>query len=65
MGKIHQNEKDKFHVGAELFNSVQGRGENADIFTQIIGKLLEQAVLLVNCVPFEMRTSLKGKNLLL
>ena len=30
--------------------------------THIKGRLLDQAVILFNCVPFETGTSLKGKN---
>ena len=32
--------------------------------THIKGRLLDQAVILFNCIPFQMGTSLKGKNLL-
>ena len=43
---------------------VQWRSQNAEKFTHIKGRLLEQAVILLNCVPFQMGTSLQGKNLL-
>ena len=32
--------------------------------TNGIGRLLDQAVMLFNCVPFQKGTSFKGKNLL-
>ena len=42
----------------------QGCSQNAENVTRIKGRLLEQAVIIFNCIPFERRTSLKGKNLL-
>ena len=39
-----------------------GRSQNAEKVMQ--GRLLEQAVILYNCAPFHMGTSIKGKNLL-
>ena len=41
-----------------------GRSQNAGKVTDIKGRLLKQAVILYNCNPFHMGTSLKGKNLL-
>ena len=38
--------------------------QNVENATHIKGRLLDQAMILLNCVPFQMRTSLKGKNLL-
>ena len=32
--------------------------------THINGRLLDQAMILLNCIPFQMETSLKEKNLL-
>ena len=43
----------------------QGRSQNVEKFTHVKGKLLDQAVVLFNCAPFQIGTSLKGKNLLL
>ena len=37
---------------------------NAEKVTHIKGSLLDQAMILFNCVPIQMGTSLKGKNLL-
>ena len=36
--------------------------QNAEKVTHIKGRLLNQAMILFNCVPFQMGTSLKGKN---
>ena len=44
--------------------AVQRRSQNAEKITHIKGRLLDQAMILFNCVPFQMGTSLKGKNLL-
>ena len=44
--------------------STQLRGQNAEKVMHIKGRLLDRAVVLINCVPFKMRASLKGKNLL-
>ena len=37
---------------------------NVEKLTHIKGRLLDQAVILFNCIPFQMGTSLKEKNLL-
>ena len=37
---------------------------NAEKATHIKGRPLDQAVILFNCIPFQMGTSFKGKNLL-
>ena len=42
----------------------QQRSQNAEKVMHIIERLLNQAIILFNCVPFQMGTSLKGKNLL-
>ena len=42
----------------------QWRSLNAEKSTHIKGRLLDQAMVFFNCVPFQMETSLKGKNLL-
>ena len=42
----------------------QWRSQNAEKVTHIKWRLLDQAVVLFNCVPFQIGTSLKGKNLL-
>ena len=42
----------------------QRRSQNAEKTTHIKGRLLDQAMILFNCIPFQMGTSLKGKNLL-
>ena len=42
----------------------QRGSNNANKVTHIKGRLLERAVILFNCAPFQMETSLKGKNLL-
>ena len=42
----------------------QWRSQNAEKVKHIKGRLLDQAVILFNRVPFKMGTSLKGKNLL-
>ena len=42
----------------------QRRSQNAEKVTHIKGRLLDQAMILFNCVPFQMGPSLKGKNLL-
>ena len=43
---------------------VQRRSQKADRATHIEGRLLDQAMILFNCIPFQKGTSLKGKNLL-
>ena len=43
---------------------MQRHSQNAENVTHIKGRLLDQAVILSNWVPFQMGTSLKGKNLL-
>ena len=40
----------------------QWRSQNAEKITHIKGRLLDQAVILFNCVLFDMGTSLKRKN---
>ena len=42
----------------------QGHSQNAEKVTHVKGRLLDQAVVLFNCGPFQNRTSLKGMNLL-
>ena len=44
--------------------SLQWRSQNDEKVTHIKGRLLCQALILYNYVPFQIRTSLKGKNLL-
>ena len=44
--------------------SLQWHSQNAEKVTHIKGRLLHQAMILDNCVPFTMGTSLKRKNLL-
>ena len=41
----------------------QWRSQNAEKITQVKGGLLEQAVVVFTCVPFQNGNSLKGKNL--
>ena len=43
---------------------IQWRSQNAQKVTHIKGRLLNQATILFNYVPFQMGTSLKGKKLL-
>ena len=43
----------------------QWRSQNAEKVTHLKERLLDQAMILFNGVPFQMRTSLKGNNLLL
>ena len=43
---------------------MQQRSQNAEKVTHIKERLLDQAMILFNRVPFQMGTSLKGKNLL-
>ena len=45
-------------------NLMQQRSQNAEKNTHIIGRLLDQAMILFNCVPFQIGTFLKRKNLL-
>ena len=40
----------------------QWRSQNAEKVTHIKRRLLDQAMILFDCVPFQMGTSLKGKN---
>ena len=42
----------------------QRRSQNAEKATHIRWRPLDQAMILFNCAPFQMGTSLKGKNLL-
>ena len=42
----------------------QRRNQNAGKVTHTKGRLLDQAMVLFNCVPYQMGNSLKGKNLL-
>ena len=43
---------------------IQRCSQNAEKVTHIKVRLLDQVMILFNCVPFQMGTSLKGKNLL-
>ena len=43
---------------------LQWHSQNAEKVMHIKGRLLDQAMILFNCVHFQMGTSLKGKNLL-
>ena len=43
---------------------IQRRGRNADKVTHIKGRPLDQAMILFNCIPFQIGTSLIGQNLL-
>ena len=45
-------------------NAQQWHSQNVDKVTHIEGRLLYQAMILYNYVPFQIGTSLKGKNLL-
>ena len=36
--------------------------QNAEKVSHIKGRLLDQAMIIFNCIPFQMGTSLKGKN---
>ena len=38
--------------------------QNAEKVMHIEGRLLDQEMILFNCIPFQIGTSLKGKNLL-
>ena len=51
-------------VGSEFIWIFQQRSQNAEKVTHMKGKLLEKAVILFNCIPFQIETSLTGKNLL-
>ena len=54
-------------MSEKMFNSLsddQQRSKNTEKVTHNKGRLLDQAVILFNCVPFQMGTALKGKNLL-
>ena len=42
----------------------QQRSQDTEKVMHIKGRLLDQAMILFNCLPFQMKTSLKGKNLL-
>ena len=54
--------EDKFcHV---LLDNWQRCSQNVEKVTRIKGRLLDQAMILFNCISFQMVTSLKGKNLL-
>ena len=44
--------------------TIQRCSLNAEKVMHIKGRLLDKAMILFNCVPFQMGTSLKGKNLL-
>ena len=54
------------HESWEWTNSQhhQRRSQNAETNTHIKGRLLDQAMILFSFVPFQIGTSLKGKNLL-
>ena len=47
-----------------LIHLSQRRNQNAEKVTHIKGRQLDQAMILFNCAPFQMGTSLKEKNLL-
>ena len=42
--------------------SCKGRNQNSELVTHIKGRLMKRIVILINCVPFQNGTSLKGKN---
>ena len=65
--QTHQSFQMAFGVAPVLINGgkVQWRSQNAEKVTHIKGRLLDQAVILFNCVPFQNGNYLKGKNLLL
>ena len=44
---------------------ISWRSQNVEKVMHIKGRLLDQAMILFNCFPFQMGTSLTGKNLLL
>ena len=44
--------------------SIQVRTQKAELDTNIKERLLKRAVILINCTPNLIETSLKGKNLL-
>ena len=46
------------------YSTVQWRSQNAEKVTHVKGRLLYQALILYNYDPFQIATSLKGKNLL-
>ena len=48
-------------LNIEVFTVSQRRGQNAEKVMHIKVRLLDQAMILYNCVPFQMGTSLKGK----
>ena len=50
----------KFYMFLLLIIADQGRSQNAEKVTHIKGRLLSQAMILFNCFPFQMGTSLKG-----
>ena len=55
----------KTHGGKAAFHTSQQQcSQNAKRITHIKGRLLDQAMILFNYVPFQMGTSHKGKNLL-
>ena len=47
-----------------MTDPLQWRGQNTEKVLHIKGRLLNQAVIIFNSLPFQMGTSLKGKNLL-
>ena len=50
-------------IGLTLYLQVW-RSQIAEKATHIKGRLLDQAMIIFNCIPFQMITSLKGRNLL-
>ena len=69
----HEKERDilllvQILLASALLTNVQDiswRSQNSEKVTHIKERLPDQAMILFNCVPFQMGTSLKGKNLLL
>ena len=59
---VHQM-KSKLSL-SELNIHPQCRSQNAEKVTHIKGRLQHQAMILFHCAPFQIGTSLKGKNLL-
>ena len=54
-----------FTSDAQFTIFLNGVARTLKKITHTKGRLLDQAKILFNCVPFQMGTSLKGKNLLL
>ena len=51
-GNLYHLKKIEFHFQINLTNKIQWRSQNAKKVTHIKGRLLDQAVILHNCVPF-------------